>query len=261
MANVPKVHPHPVLEANLAAAADLPKAGQAGQDRQATAMPGAELARPRASGSGRGPTNDICPSRTFSSCGVSSRLVLRSRRPKAGDPRIAAVLEDRARLLVLHLPLDAVGVRPHRAELQHPERAAAKADATLAIQRFSPRRQQQDEEDRQHRRREQDQQARGDRHVEEPLAKSVRRRQVSLGADKRLARLKGSRNQRPRCAAWAGGGSDSAGARCRASGNVADKRQRDDRRVCAEKIVRDGWTGGGGWRHRKVSFGVVRECG
>ena len=85
------------------------------------------------SGSGRGPTSDMSPRSTLNSCGSSSIDVRRSHAAERRDARIVRDLEDGPLRFVLRLErrLQALGVRHHRAELEHAEAPAVEAVALL----------------------------------------------------------------------------------------------------------------------------------
>ena len=101
VANVPEVHPRPFLEADVAAAADLPEARQPRLDRQAAKLPGLEA----------GDLADVQGTRTDERHLPEEhveqlRRLIEARLPQdaaqPGDPWIAAILEDGPRALVGH---------------------------------------------------------------------------------------------------------------------------------------------------------------
>ena len=129
-----QVQPDPVVERQIAAAADLPQAGHAGPDAEAAHQRGlGEPVARRGSGSGRGPTSDISPRRTFTSCGISSMRGPPEQPAHRRDPRILPDLEHRAGRLVplLQRGLQRLGVRHHGSQLVHPERPAVQPVALL----------------------------------------------------------------------------------------------------------------------------------
>ena len=124
----------PAVELRQVAALDLPQSGDPRLHREAPAVPDVVRRRPRRGSGGRGPTRLISPTRTFQSCGSSSRLDRRRKRPIARDPRIGGHLERVAADLVLALEVveHALGVGDHRAEFDQAEPSAVEADALLA---------------------------------------------------------------------------------------------------------------------------------
>ena len=133
---VEEVEVHEVVEVELRAPGDLPQAGDPREHQVALAVPVLEHRRSRAAGSGRGPTSDISPRSTLTSCGSSSSEKRRSRRPTGVRRGSSRILNSAPGGLVelFEVGLALLGVGVHRAELQARERPLADAAAHRAEQ-------------------------------------------------------------------------------------------------------------------------------
>ena len=90
--------------------------------------------RRSAAGSGRGPTTDMSPRRTFQSCGTSSSCDARSQRPS----RVISSGVRAVELGAVRWPSRDLGAGPQRAELAHREDASVAADPLAAVEDGRP---------------------------------------------------------------------------------------------------------------------------
>ena len=125
---------------DIVAAADLPQAGEAGPHLGVVDPGLAVAARARRGPPAAGPTRLISPLMTLSSCGSSSRLVWRRKRPigvtrgSSLELEVALPFGPRRGLVGQQPGQDLVGVRHHGAELAALEQLAVPADAVVAEQ-------------------------------------------------------------------------------------------------------------------------------
>ena len=109
--NVPDIHFHPLLEADIRAAANLPKARQAGFDRKTAALPGLVLGHFFADGRTRSDQRHLAGQyveelRQFVDAGDPQEAA------DPGNANIGAILENGALLFILHMVPLRFGVVP-----------------------------------------------------------------------------------------------------------------------------------------------------